>query len=519
MSNQHVTVGDATHSNRTPQAHGAPPHLPGPDAPGGTADDRRWQLLPVVLAAMFMAQFDLFVVNVAAPSLEVDLHAGSSALELIVGGYSFVYATGLITGGRCGDILGFRRMFVGGVLAFTGASLLCGLARTPAQLVGARLVQGLTAAAMVPQVLAIITSVFPVPERPRALSWFGVTMGIGAVAGQVLGGALLSANVLGLGWRIIFLGNVPIGLGTALLALRLLPRREGATRPRLDPVGALGVSASLALALVPLVLGRQQGWPAWTWLSLLASVPLMVVTLVYESSLGSRGGQPLLDVTLFGDRAFSAGLVVNVGAFASFHGFLFTLTLVLQHGLGLSPMQAGLTFAPLGLAFALASIGAKRFVATSGAAVITAGTALAATGLMLVIGVLSTSGNATTANRLVLPMIVVGLGNGLAVPALVGSVLAGVRAKAAGASAGVLTTSQQFASAAGIAGLGSVFFARLGHGLDALAYVHALRWEAGCSLLLALLACAMSATLPRPPALRTRTVAAPPSAARARTDS
>ena len=241
---------------------------PGTSTPAGDATyPRRWLMLPVLLSAMFMAQLDLYVVNVAAPSLQYDILAGQAALELIVAGYGFTYASGLVTSGRLGDLVGARKMFLGGMVAFTLASLLCGLAQSPGQLVVARLLQGLCGAAMVPQVLALITAVFPPPERPRALGWFGVTVGVGAVAGQVLGGALLEGDVFGLGWRAIFLVNVPVGLVAVLFAQRLLPHRAGTRRAKLDPLGAVGVSASLALALIPLVLGRSEGWPAWVWVS------------------------------------------------------------------------------------------------------------------------------------------------------------------------------------------------------------------------------------------------------------
>jgi hypothetical protein len=234
----------------------------------------------------------------------------------------------------------------------------------------------------------------------------------------------------------------------------------------------------------------------------------MYATLTWESRLTARGGQPLLDLTLFHDSTFSRGLVVNVGAFASFHSFLFTLTLVMQAGLGLSPMAAGLTFAPLGVAFALASVSAKGLIARRGAQVISIGTAIAALGLLILLVTLRISAGSTTAGELILPMVLVGLGNGLAVPALVGAVLAGVKVRAAGAAAGVLTTSQQFASAAGIAALGSIFFGALGHGRSVGAYVSALQWEALFSLVLAIAACGLSMLLPRPGQLAARAAAA-----------
>ena len=240
-----------------------PDNAPRPTQVSRTAsagpDPRRWLMLPVVLMAMFMAGFDLWVVNVAAPSLQRDLHVTDAALELIVGGYAFMYASGMVTGGRLGDLLGYRRMFMIGVASFAIASLLCGLATSPGQLVIFRLLQGLTGAAMVPQILALITATFPVQERSRALSWFGVTIGLSFVSGQILGGLLLQENVLGLGWRAIFLVNVPVGALALVASALLIPAARGLRKPRLDPVGAIGVSGSVALALVPLTLGHDEG--------------------------------------------------------------------------------------------------------------------------------------------------------------------------------------------------------------------------------------------------------------------
>ena len=457
---------------------------------------RRWRALPGVLIAMFMAQFDLYVVNVAVPLLQHDLGASQGALELIVAGYAFMYASGLVLGGRLGDLLGHRRMFLYGMVAFAAASLLCGLAQSADQLVGTRLLQGLTAAAMVPQVLALITDLFPAAERAKALSWFGVTIGVGAVAGQVLGGVLLDVNLFGLGWRVIFLVNVIVGLVTVVLGVRLVPQSKSKNRPGLDPIGAIGISGSLALLLVPLALGRTQGWPVWTWASMAAAVPAMVATLLWERALKARDGQPLLVLELFKERAFSLGLVVNICVFAAFFSFVFTLTLVMQVGLGLTPLQAGGSFAPLGVAFALASIMAKRFISIYGSRVITVGSAIAALGLIVMFFLLHASGSSTNIVELIGPMVVVGLGNGIAVPALVGSVLAGVRSGNAGAAAGVLTTSQQFASAVGVTGLGSVFFAVLGSRSGIGGYTAALQWTVACSVILALSASALSTLLP-----------------------
>jgi EmrB/QacA subfamily drug resistance transporter len=419
-------------------------------------------MLPVILSATFMALFDFFVVNVAAPSMEHDLHAGQAALELIVGGYAFTYASGMVTGGRLGDLLGYRRLFLAGMATFTLASLLCGLAQSPSELVAARLLQGLTGALMVPQVLALITATFPADERPRAMSWFGVTAGIGAIAGQVLGGLLLDADLFGLGWRVIFLINVPVGVVALVFALRLLPHHRAERRPRLDPLGAIGISGALALILVPLIIGREEGWPLWTWVSMVMSLPVLAATLGWELRLTRQGGEPLLDLTLFRNRAFAAGLPVNAAFMAFFASFMFVLTLLLQGGLGLSPLEAGLTFLPLGVLFSVTSILGRSLVARFGLRVMTVGAAISGAGLAVLIAELQALGGDITPAWLLIPTALVGLGNGLVLPTLIGAVLAGIQPAHGGAAAGVLTTVQQFASAAGVAILGVVFFGGLG---------------------------------------------------------
>jgi EmrB/QacA subfamily drug resistance transporter len=436
-----------------------------PAAPAAAAsgpDPRRWLMLPVVLMAMFMAGFDIWAVNVAAPSLQRDLHVSDAALQLIVGGYAFMYASGMVTGGRLGDMFGYRRMFMTGVITFALASLLCGLARSPGELVAARLVQGLTGAVMVPQVLALITATFPPAERPKALSWFGVTMGAGFVSGQILGGGLLAANVLGLGWRAIFLVNVPVGVAALIAAVLLVPHAWAQRRPRLDPLGALGVSASIAAALVPLSLGRAEGWPAWTWLSLSAALPLLVLTVTWVRRLARRGGEPLLDLALFADRTFSAGLAVNFGLTFFFGSFMFVLTLLLQAGLGQEPFHAGVEALPLAATFTVMSILGPRLAARLGSRSITLGAAAASLGTLALVGTAARYGAHLTGWDLAPATALIGLGQGIALPSLIGAVLVHVNPERAGAAAGILTTTQQFGVASGVAVIGAVFFGGLG---------------------------------------------------------
>ncbi len=426
------------------------------------AHPRRWLMLPVVLMAMFMAGFDIWAVNVAAPSLQRDLHVSDAALQLIVGGYAFMYASGMVTGGRLGDLFGYRRMFMIGVVSFAAASLLCGLAQSSAELVAARLFQGLTGAAMVPQVLALITATFPARERSRALAWFGVTMGLGFVSGQILGGGLIQADIAGLGWRAIFLVNVPVGVAALIASALVVPTAWGQRRPRLDPLGALGVSASLALALIPLTLGRDEGWPTWTWVSLAAALPVLALTVAWERRLARRGGQPLLDLPLFRDRAFSAGLLVNFGLVFFFGSFMFVLTLLLQGGLGQSPLQAGIEALPLAATFTTMSILSPRVQARLGARAVTVGALITTIGTIALAYTGARYHGQLTGWDLAPATALIGLGQGISMPLLIGTVLTHVRPERAGAAAGILTTTQQFGAASGIAVIGAVFYSALG---------------------------------------------------------
>jgi predicted MFS family arabinose efflux permease len=462
----------------------------------------RWAL-PVLLSAWFMAQFDFFVVNVAAPSIEHDLDAGPAALELIVAGYAFTYAAGMITGGRLGDRYGYRRLFVHGVAAFTVASVLCGIAVNPAQLVAARLLQGLAGAAMVPQVLAMISAVYPPEQRARAIGWYGAAGGLGSIAGQVLGGLLLSADVLGLGWRVIFLINLPVGLVVVPLARWLLPEVDPPKRARLDLPGAAGLAVALALLLVPLGLGNSLGWPGWMWVSMVTSAPVFALVWRWQRVLGGRGGQPVLDLDLLKVHSYLAGVGAIVAFMAYFASFMFTLTLLLQGGLGLTAFHAGLAFAPMGALFTATSLLGARLVKRYGLVVVLAGGAVTALGLgLLVIG--------GGLPYVMVALMLVGAGNGLVLPQLIGAALVEVAPHQAGIGSGMLSTAQQFAGAGGVAVIGAVFFA-VARGGD---YGQAMRWAAAIDLALMLCVIAMVAynrrrAIRKASAARSRTAASP----------
>ena len=461
-------------------------------------DPRRWEALPVILVAAFMGLFDVFVVNVAAPDIQQSIHASASDLQLVIGGYAFAYAAFLITGGRLGDRYSYRRLFIVGMAVFTIASAACGVSGTPTILIISRVAQGLGAALMVPQVLALITALFPPGERHKALAWFGVTVGLGAIAGQVLGGALVQIDLFGWGWRTIFFVNVPIGAVTVFLAMRLLPDNRSSANPQLDPIGVLGVTGALALALIPLTLGRSQGWPWWLVAPLCSAPFVLGLAAWYEARLARRGGQPVLDLSLFKARSFSAGLVVNVAVFTYFGSILLGLTLFLQLGLGLSALHAGLSFAPLGVGFAITSLLARPLIARYGASVVTGGIVVAVAALGGQLLDIHFSGNAIDAVRLAPLFFAIGVGNGLVIPALIGVSLTDVAPQKAGAASGTLATGQQFATAAGVALLSEIFFAALGTSPTKHSYLHAIQFVLLLDVSLLVACFVASLFLPRP---------------------
>src|SRR5882757_2909306 len=268
--------------------------------------------LPVLLAGTFISLLDFFIVNVALPDTQRTLHAGPSAIQFIVAGYGLALAAGLITAGRLGDLYGRRRLYVIGLSLFTLASAACGVAPSAGFLVAARVVQGAAAALLMPQILGIISTIYTGPKRAKAFTAYALAIGFGAVFGQLIGGVLIRLDVAGLGWRTIFLINVPIGVAAALLAPRVVPESKAQGAARIDLVGTVLLSLGLVAIVLPLVEGQQQGWPAWTFGCLAASVPLLAAFAGYQVLLAARNGSPLINLALFRARAFSAGVITSM---------------------------------------------------------------------------------------------------------------------------------------------------------------------------------------------------------------
>jgi MFS family permease len=413
--------------------------------------------LVVLLAGVFLAMTDFFVVNVALADIGRDLSASSSALELVVAGYAVAYALFLVIGGRLGDAFGRRRLFVLGMGAFTATSALCGLAPTANTLVAARVLQGVSAAAMVPQVLATLQATTVGAERARALSAFGATGGLAAVFGQLGGGLIVAANLGGTGWRPVFLLNVPVGIAAIVLALRVLPDTRSDRPAQPDLVGAGLLGATVLAVLVPLVEGRSQGWPLWGWVSLAAAVPLGVALVHAERRIEQSGQVPLLPPSLLQLPGIRRGLAIALPFFTGFGGFMFVYAELTQIVLGWSPLRAGLALTPMAVAFLVVSLSTARLVARWGRTVITAGGVLQGVGLVVVALTVHSGGAGLNPLALAPGLLVAGIGQAMVMSPLIGVVLADVPAHAAGAGAGLFSTLQQTALALGVAVYGTVF--------------------------------------------------------------
>ncbi|WP_053925951.1 MFS transporter [Streptomyces chattanoogensis] len=499
------TTPSDTPSQRTASPHTAPLQPPGQRAAEPAASP--WPALAVVLVGAFMAVLDTFIVLVAAPAIQADLHASAADIQLIMAGYQLTYAIALITGARLGDRYGRRRLFLTGMGLFTLASVGCAIAPDPGSLIVARLAQGLTAAAMFPQVFAMIQVLVPAEKRPKAFGALGAVIGMATVVGQLLGGVLLStgfatlsADLFGSSWRSVFWVNVPIGLATLALALLRVPESRAPEARRLDLPGALVLTVALFLLVVPLVEGRSYGWPLWTWLSLAGSALAFAAFALVERRVAASGGAPLVHLGLLRTRPFAVGITLVVIAYAGINSFFLILSLTLQDGLGMDALGAGLVYTPLAVAFFVASVSAGR-LARFGRRVLQAGALVSGLGYATAIVLVGNAGTSLTAWALTPPLVLVGVGNGLLVTPLLNAVLAHVRPQEIGMASGVLSTCQQVGGAVGVAIIGVLYYGSLGNAAhhDTGAYGHALTSAVIFNLALAVAISALLPLLPSPP--------------------
>lgn len=415
----------------------------------------RTAILAVLLTGQFMANVDTAVANIAAPAIGSTLQASEGQVALVVSGYVVAFAVLLITGARLGSSWGYRRVFLLGLQVFTVASLACGLAPEIYSLTAARFVQGAGAALMVPQVLSGIQLYFAGRDRVKALGYFSIALSGGAVAGQILGGLLIAADLFGTAWRPIFLINVPIGVVLLLVALRQLPADALADRRQpLDLRGVLTLSAAVLLVIVPLLLGSERGWPLWSWLCLACSVPVVVLFELGERRTAARGGRPLIARPVLRTPAVRAGLLAHGLTTATYFALLFVLALYLQQGLGKGPAYSGFAMVVWVAAFGLAGPILPRlpegfhWMPVIGCLVL-------AMGYLAVLAYLLLGG---LSGPLLFALLGIGgLGLGISSNSLIGAITSAMPTQYASDLSGVVTTNAQLSGALGVAVASSVY--------------------------------------------------------------
>jgi EmrB/QacA subfamily drug resistance transporter len=426
----------------------------------------RWRALPVLMAGTFMIVLDFFIVNVALPSMQSRLHAGPGTVEWVVAGYGLTFSTFLITAGRLGDRIGRRRLFAIGMAVFTVASAACGLAPDAPFLVAARCAQGIGAALIGPSILAIIGVTYTGSDRVRAISVYGTVMGLAAVSGQLIGGLLIQANPAGLGWRAVFLINLPVAAAALALTSRLVPESRAGSAGKLDLTGTALATLGLTAVVLPLVEGRQYGWPAWTIACLILS-PFLLGAFVWSQRRRTRlGVTPLLDIGMFKERAFAAGLLTQLGLWCGQASFFLVLALYLQEGRGLDPLDAGLVFTILAATYLVASLRAPALTIRFGRTIVGVGAITLAAGHGLLVLAVQTYGTKGSLAALVPGLLLVGAGMGLCITPLTTVVLSSSSPERAGSVSGAMSTVQQVGNALGVAVTGIIFFDGLSHGYE-----------------------------------------------------
>ena len=430
----------------------------------GSTEFRRGPLA-VLLTGIFLIVLDFFVVNVALPSVQQDLDADATALQWLVAGYALTFGGLLLVASRMADRWGRRRMFVLGTGLFVLSSAVCGFAPDVDTLLVARLVQGASAAAVAPTVLALIGDVYAGPARVRALGAYATVMGVAAASGQLIGGLLIHLDIAGSGWRSIFLVNVPIGIAALVAAPKLLPETRVAA-PRPDAVESLLVVGALTAIVLPLVQGQGQGWPLWTWVTLGGAAVLASLAGLRGAALRRSGIAPLVDLAPMRSRPVGAGQLGQFLLFTGMAAYFLVLALYLQDGRGLGPLESGTVFTAVALPYMLGTRNAARVLGRFGARAGIVAAALAfGAGHALLLAAVAEIGVGGSVLWLVPGLALGGLGMGVTLSGLIGTVMVSVEPQHAGTVSGTSSTLQQVANAVGVALVGVIFFGRLDEGM------------------------------------------------------
>lgn len=421
-------------------------------------ETHRWRALAVCLVAGFMTLLDVSIVNVALPSLRAGLHAAPTDLQWVTSGYALSFGLVLVPAGRLGDARTRRDVFCLGVAIFTVASAVAGAAQDPAWLIAARLVQGAGGGLVTPQVAGFIQTLFSGPDRGRAFGMFGATIGLATAIGPLLGGLLIALFGAAEGWRFVFYINIPVGVVALVLARRLLPVRPGDRRQRLDPVGVGLLALALFLVLFPVVHGQENRLGARPWWLEGIAAGVLVAFVLWERRVRRRGGDPMIDLSLFRLRSFSLGTALALSYFAGFTAIFLVLSLYFQNGLGYDALLAGLALTPFALGSGGSALVGGRIVSRYGRSVVVAGMALFLVGLGIVDVIVAHVHGEDAGWTMAPALLVAGIGSGLVVSPNQTLTLAEVSGAGGGSGGGVLQTAQRVGAAYGIAAVSALFF-------------------------------------------------------------
>ncbi|ASW01158.1 MFS transporter [Paraburkholderia aromaticivorans] len=456
--------------------------------------ERQGLALAVLFVGAFLAPLDYFIVNLALPSIHTGLNASDAQLQLVVSAYASAYAVLLITGGRLGDLFGRRRMFMTGMAAFVVASALCGFATSGHMLVIARIVQGIAAAVMAPQVLATIRAVVPLHQQTKVMSLYGFVFGLSSIVGQLGGGALITYHPFGLDWRIIFLINIPIGITAFLGTWKFVPENQPATHTGIDLKGVVLLSAVLLLLIYPMTHGREAGWPTWTFVMFALAVPAFALFVRTERRVERAGGHPLVDLQLFRNPAFALGLVLAFLFYCN-SAFFLTYGIFLQTGLHWTALASGMAIMPFAIGFVLGPLTSPAVVRRIGAHVLTLGFSMMTLGFT-VTGWSATQ-SATPDLLFYCGLVCAGVGHGLLLPSIMRIVLLEVAPEKAGLASGVVSSTLQIGSAFGTAAISGAFFGAIGGRATPGVYAHAFQISLTINALLMFVCIGLSVLLVR----------------------
>ena len=445
-----------TDNTRTARPSGGPSWTP----PEGVSEKRAWASLAVLMVGLFMSLLDTTIVNVALPTIRDSINANEATLAWIISGYALAFGLVLIPAGRIGDSIGHKWVFFTGLALFTAASLFAGVAQDPTQLIVARVLQGLGGGIFFPPVTAFIQLLFPPAKRGKAFAILGAVLGVSSALGPIVGGLLIEAFGEQSGWRYIFFVNLPIGVAGMVAAAIVLPKLAPGVKLSLDGVGLLLLAGSLVAILVPLIQGQEEGWPLWTYLSIIAGIVLLVLFALWERRLAARGISPLVPPRLFSHAAFTGGTILALVYFAAFTSIFFTIALLWQAGLGHTALESGLVTIPFAIGNIIAASQSDRLAQKLGRGVLVLGAGMVFLGLVSLWIIFLTVPGADLTNWILLgPMLVAGLGNGFFIAPNSRFIVATVDQSEAGAASGVIGTMQRIGSAIGIAVVSSVLFA------------------------------------------------------------